>query len=47
MKSEKGAARCPLCSQNVHDQNVLVPCAQSRAALATPSNTREENGSEA
>ncbi|MEP6891109.1 MAG: hypothetical protein ABI955_10505, partial [Nitrospirota bacterium] len=29
-------ARCPPCSQNAHDKNVLVRCAQSRATLATP-----------
>ena len=29
-------ARCPPCSQNAHDETVLVRCAQSRAALATP-----------
>jgi hypothetical protein len=29
-------ARCPLCSQNAHDEAVLVRCAQSRATLATP-----------
>ena len=32
----KGAARCPSCSQNAHDQNVLVRCAQERAASAVP-----------
>src|SRR6185295_20291031 len=31
-----GAARCPPCSQNAHDETVLVRCAQLRAALATP-----------
>src|SRR5207244_5397795 len=31
-----GAARCPSCSQNAHDETVLVRCAQLRAALATP-----------
>ena len=36
------AARCPPCSQNAHDQNVLVRCAQLRAPSATPSNTSEE-----
>jgi hypothetical protein len=35
-KDEEGAARCPPCSQNAHDETVLVRCAQSRAALATP-----------
>ena len=35
-KDEGGAARCPPCSQNAHDEAVLVRCAQSRAALATP-----------
>ena len=40
MKQEEGAARCPLCSQNAHDETVLVPCAQSRAALATPLKSR-------
>jgi len=30
------ATGCPSCSQNAHDQNVLVRCAQLRAALATP-----------
>jgi len=38
----QGAARCPPCSQNAHDETVLVRCAQPRATLATPSNTREE-----
>jgi hypothetical protein len=27
-KDEKGVARCPSCSQNAHDRNVLVRCAQ-------------------
>ena len=35
-KGGKGAARCPPCSQNAHDETVLVRCAQLRAALATP-----------
>jgi hypothetical protein len=35
-KDEEGVARCPPCSQNAHDETVLVRCAQSRAALATP-----------
>ena len=26
---------CPSCSQNAHDETVLVRCAQERAALAT------------
>jgi hypothetical protein len=26
-KDEEGAARCPLCSQNAHDETVLVRCA--------------------
>ena len=38
----EGAARCPSCSQNAHDQNVLVRCAQSRAASATPSEKKYE-----
>jgi hypothetical protein len=28
MKVGKGVARYPSCSQNAHDQNVLVRCAQ-------------------
>jgi len=28
-------ARCPLCSQNAHDETVLARCAQSRTTLAT------------
>jgi hypothetical protein len=35
-KNGRGVARCPSCSQNAHAQKVLVRCAQSRAALATP-----------
>ena len=35
-KDEEGATRRPLCSQNAHDETVLVRCAQSRATLATP-----------
>jgi hypothetical protein len=35
-KDEERVARCPPCSQNAHDETVLVRCAQSRAALATP-----------
>ena len=35
-KDGKRAARCPSCSQNAHDRNVLVRCAQERAASATP-----------
>ena len=38
-----GAARCPPCSQNAHDETVLVRCAQLRAALATPLTRDEEN----
>jgi hypothetical protein len=34
----KGAARCPSCSQNAHDQNVLVRRAQSRIDQATLEN---------
>jgi hypothetical protein len=43
-KDEEGAARCPPCLQNAHDETVLVRCAQSRAALATPlkERSREE-----
>ncbi len=29
---EKDTASCPSCSQNVHDRNMLVRCAQERAA---------------
>ena len=35
-KNGRGVARCPSCSQNAHAQKVLVRCAQSRAASATP-----------
>ena len=42
-KDGDGAARCPLCSQNAHDQNVLVPCAQLRATLAAPLERDEED----
>ena len=35
-KNGRGVARCPSCSQNAHTQKVLVRCAQSRAASATP-----------
>ena len=35
-KDEEGGARCLLCSQNAHDETVLVRCAQSRATLASP-----------
>ena len=35
-EDERGVARCPPCSQNAHDETVLVRCAQSRAALAIP-----------
>ena len=31
------------CSQNAHDKNVLVRCAQLRATLATPLKTGEES----
>ena len=27
-KDEEGVARCPPCSQNAHDETVLVRCAQ-------------------
>ena len=27
-KEERGVAGCPSCSQNAHDRNVLVRCAQ-------------------
>jgi hypothetical protein len=33
----------PPCSQNAHDETVLVRCAQLRAALATPSKRGGEN----
>jgi hypothetical protein len=35
-KDGEEAARCPPCSQNAHNETVLVRCAQLRAALATP-----------
>ena len=38
----KGAARCPSCSQNADDKNVLVRCAQRRATSATPIKGSEE-----
>jgi hypothetical protein len=41
-RGEKGAARCPLCSQNAHDKNVLIRCAQLRATLAAPLKMDEE-----
>jgi len=34
---------CPPCSQNAHDETVLVRCAQSRAALATPLKRGKKN----
>jgi hypothetical protein len=34
---------CPSCSQNAHDKNVLVRCAQERAALATPLKNGKQN----
>jgi len=40
---EGGAARCPLCSQNAHNKNVLVRCAQLMATLATPLTRDEED----
>jgi hypothetical protein len=42
-RGEGGAARCPLCSQNAHNKNVLVRCAQWRATLATPLTRDEED----
>ena len=39
----EGTARCPSCSQNAHDQNVLVRCAQLRATLAAPLKNDEES----
>ena len=42
-KGGEGTARCPLCSQNAHNKNVLVRCAQLRAALATPLERDEED----
>ena len=42
-KDEEGAARCPPCSQNAHDETVLVRCVQLRAALATPLKRGKEN----
>jgi hypothetical protein len=42
-KDGEGVARCPLCSQNAHDQNVLVRCAQLRATLAAPLGRDEED----
>jgi hypothetical protein len=41
-KDGEGAARCPSCSQNAHGETVLVRCAQSRAAWATPLLKAEE-----
>ena len=35
-KDEEGAARCPPCSQNAHDETVVARCAQSRASLGHP-----------
>jgi hypothetical protein len=42
--SGKDVARCSSCSQNAHDETVLVRCAQLRAALATPSKKGIKNG---
>jgi len=42
-KDEEGSARRPPCSQNAHDETVLVRCAQSRAASTTPSTRGEED----
>ena len=40
-RDETGVARCPSCSQNAHDQNVLVRRAQSRIDQATLGNKTE------
>ena len=32
----KGVARCPFCSQNAHDETVLVRCAQGRTVWLFP-----------
>ena len=42
IKEREMAARCLLCSQNAHDETVLVRCAQSRATLAPPLKRGEE-----
>ena len=39
----EGAAKRPLCSQNAHDKNVLVRCAQLRAALVAPLKNDEKS----
>jgi len=39
----EGAARCPSCSQNAHDETVLILYAQERAASATPLQKDKEN----
>ena len=36
-KGEEGIARCPSCSQNAHDEAVLVRCAQWETKQAPPS----------
>ena len=43
-RNGKEAARCPSCSQNAHDKNVLVRCAQSRVSQAVLE--KEEGNSE-
>ena len=40
MQEREEAAKCPPCSQNAHDEAVLVRCAQSRTHLPTPVNGR-------
>jgi hypothetical protein len=42
-KDEEGVVTCPTCSQNAHDETVLVRCAQWRAAVATPLTRGEED----
>src|SRR6185503_7204606 len=42
MAQSGGAARCPPCSQNAHDETVLVRCAQLMATLAAPPKKRME-----
>jgi hypothetical protein len=39
-KDGEGVARCPSCSQNAHDETVLVRCAQVKGSLGHPSQER-------
>ena len=43
LRRREGSGQVPSCSQNAHDETVLVRCAQLRTTLAAPLKNDEES----